>query len=88
MVNNFAFGEVWSREGLDRKTRSMITLPMLVVSNRPHALKIHIQGALSHGVTKDGMQDIILQGVLYGGIPAAFEGFLTFAAAFKKWGVA
>ena len=87
MVNNFAFGEVWSREGLDRKTRSMITLAMLVVLNRPYEMKIHIKGALSNGVTKEEMQEIILQGVLYGGFPAAFEAFRTFAEAFRELGV-
>ena len=75
MVNNFAFGEVWSREGIDRKTRSMLTLAMLVALNRPFEMRIHLKGAISNGVTKDEIREIILQSVLYCGFPAAFEAF-------------
>ena len=87
MVNNFVFGEIWSREGLDRKTRSMITLGMLTVMNRPHEMKIHLKGAISNGVTKAEIQEILLQGMLYGGFPAAFEGFRTCQEVLREMGL-
>jgi 4-carboxymuconolactone decarboxylase len=87
MVNNFAFGEVWSRPGLERKTRSMLTLAMLVALNRPHELRIHVKGAVANGVTKDEVREIILQGLLYCGFPAAFEAFRTCADTLKEMGL-
>lgn len=87
MVNNFAFGEVWSRPGIDRKTRSMLTLAMLVALNRPHEMRIHIKGAVSNGVTQDEMREVILQGLLYCGFPAAFEAFRTCEETLKEMGL-
>ncbi len=86
-VNNFVFGEIWSREGIDRKTRSMITLGMLVALNRPHEMRIHIKGAISNGVTKAEMQEILLQGMLYAGFLAAFEAFRTCAEVLQEMGM-
>lgn len=87
IVNNFVFGEIWAREGIDRKTRSMITLGMLVALARPHEMRIHVKGAVANGVTKEEIQEILLQGMLYAGAPAAFEAFRTCAEVLQEMGM-
>lgn len=75
MLNEHCWGAVWGREGLPRKTRSMLNLAMLSVLNRPHELKGHIRGALNNGVTKSEIAEVFLQVGIYGGVPAAVESF-------------
>ena len=75
MLNEHCWGAVWGREGLPRKTRSMLNLAMLSVLNRPHELKGHIRGALNNGVTKAEIAEVFLQVGIYGGVPAAVESF-------------
>lgn len=69
------FGRVWSREALDRKSRSVINVAMLVALNRPGPLRTHIEGALNHGSTVEELQEILLQAAVYCGLPAAVEAF-------------
>ena len=69
----YAFGEVWSRPGLERKTRSMLCIAMLTALNRPHEIRIHINSALNNGCTVAEIQEVLLQSVLYCGIPAAID---------------
>src|SRR5215475_11724880 len=75
MLNEHCWGAVWGREGLPRKTRSMLNLAMLSVLNRPHELKGHIRGALNNGVTKAEIAEVFLQVGIYAGVPAAVESF-------------
>ena len=70
-----AWGEVWTRPGLDLRTRSCITVAMLVALNRPEELKIHVRGALRNGVTPDEVKEILLHAAVYCGVPAANDAY-------------
>lgn len=69
------FGRVWSREGIDRKQRSVINVAMLVALNRPAQLRTHLEGALNNGCTIDEIREILLQAAVYCGLPAAVDAF-------------
>ena len=69
------FGRIWSREGIDRKTRSIINISVLTALNRPNQLAHHVEGALNNGCTVDEIQEILLQTAVYCGLPAAGEAF-------------
>jgi 4-carboxymuconolactone decarboxylase len=73
-ITEVAWGTVWSRPGLPRKTRSFIVMAMLAVLNRPHELAIHVRGALRNGCTREEIVEVILQAAVYGGAPAALDG--------------
>jgi 4-carboxymuconolactone decarboxylase len=75
LVTEYCWGAVWGREELPKKTRSMLNLAMLSVLNRPHELKIHVQGALRNGLTKTEIREVLLQVAIYGGVPAAVDSF-------------
>jgi 3-oxoadipate enol-lactonase/4-carboxymuconolactone decarboxylase len=75
LVARYAWGEIWTRPGLDRRTRSCITVAMLVALNRNEELALHIGGALRNGVTPDELKEILLQTTIYCGVPAANEAF-------------
>lgn len=75
LVTEYCWGEIWTRPGLDRKTRSLINLAMLTALNRPHEIKIHMRGALNNGVTKDEIKEVLLQTAIYCGVPAAIDSF-------------
>jgi len=66
-----AWGAVWNREGLDRKTRSIVTVSMLIALGAHGALKGHVRGALTNGVTQDEIREIIMHSAAYCGYPAA-----------------
>lgn len=70
-----AWGDVWTRPGLDLRTRSSITVAMLVALNRMAELRIHVRGALRNGVTEEELKEILLQAAVYCGVPAANEGY-------------
>ena len=69
------FGRVWSREGIDRKQRSIINVAVLVALNRPNQLRTHLEGALNNGCTVAEIQEILLQSAVYCGLPAATDAF-------------
>jgi 4-carboxymuconolactone decarboxylase len=69
------FGRIWARDGIDRKTRSIINIAMLTALNRPAQLSHHIEGALTNGCTADELKEILLQTAVYCGLPAAGEAF-------------
>jgi len=73
LLNEYCWGAVWGREGLPRKTRSMLNLAMISVLNRPHELRAHIRGALRNGVTRAEISEIFLQVMIYGGAPAGVD---------------
>ena len=75
LVTEYAWGAVWGRPGLPRKTRSMINLAMITALNRPHELELHIRGALTNGVTEEEMREVFLQTAIYCGVPAAIDSF-------------
>ena len=87
LVTEWCWGEIWTREGLDRKTRSIINLSMLTALNRPHELKIHIRGAINNGLTPSEIQELFLQTAIYCGVPAAMDGFRIAAGVFKEMAI-
>lgn len=87
ITTEYCWGYVWSRPGLDKKTRSMLNLAMLSALNRGPELKLHINGALNNGVTKEEMKEIFLQVGIYCGIPACLDAFKTAKDVFKERGV-
>jgi 4-carboxymuconolactone decarboxylase len=75
LVTEYCWGAVWSRPGLDRKTRSLLNLAMLTALNRRHELELHVRGALTNGVTVSEIQEVLLQAAVYCGVPAAMDAF-------------
>ena len=75
LLTRYAWGEIWTRPGLDRRTRSCITVAMLVALNRNDELALHMQAALTNGVTVDELKEILLQSAIYCGVPAANTAF-------------
>lgn len=73
MMTETGWGTVWSRPGLDVKTRLMLNLAMLTALNRPHELAIHLKGALRHGVTREEVREILIHTGLYCGWPASLD---------------
>lgn len=78
-ISRAAWGDVWQREGLDRKTRSLITVAMLTALGKQHELKGHVRGALNNGATVAEIQEVLLHAAVYCGIPTAVEAFRTAA---------
>ncbi len=74
-VTEWCWGGVWTRPGLQRKTRSLLNLAMLAALNRPHEIKIHVRGALKNGVTRKEIAEVFLQVGVYAGAPAAVDAF-------------
>src|SRR5208282_1603402 len=75
LITRYAWGEIWARPGLPRKTRSLITIAMIVALNRGDELKMHIRGALQNGVTREELREVLLQTAIYCGVPAANAAF-------------
>jgi len=74
-ITRYAWGEIWTRRGLDRKTRSCITLTALVALNRPEELEMHLRAALRNGVTTEEIREVLLHCAVYCGVPAANGAF-------------
>ena len=79
LVTRHAWGNTWQRDGIDLKTRSIVTVSMLVALGRMHELKIHVRGALNNGVTQAELQEIFMHASVYCGFPAALDAFRTAA---------
>jgi 4-carboxymuconolactone decarboxylase len=75
LVTRYCWGAVWTRPGLDRRTRSLLNLAMLTALNRMHELAVHVRGALNNGCTEAEIQEALLQSAVYCGAPAALESF-------------
>ena len=84
MLNEYCWGALWGREGLPRKTRSMLNLAMISVLNRPHELRAHIRGALRNGVSREEISEVFLQVMIYAGAPAAVDAFRTAREVFAQ----
>ena len=87
LVTQYAWGEIWNRPGLDRKTRSFLNLAMITALNRPHELKLHVRGAIRNGLTKDEIREVFLQTAIYCGAPAALDSFRVAKEVFKEMGI-
>jgi 4-carboxymuconolactone decarboxylase len=75
LITRYAWGEIWSRPDLDRKTRSLITIAMMVALNRSEELQLHLKAALKNGVTRAEIKEVLLQAAIYCGVPAANHAF-------------
>jgi 3-oxoadipate enol-lactonase/4-carboxymuconolactone decarboxylase len=74
-ITRYAWGEIWARPGLDRRTRSCLTIIVLVALNRTEELALHLRAALRNGVTPDEIKEVLLQSAIYCGVPAANSAF-------------
>jgi 4-carboxymuconolactone decarboxylase len=77
LVTRHAWGNTWQRKGIDLRTRSIVTVSMLVALGKMHELKIHVRGALNNGVTSAELQEIFMHASVYCGFPAAVDAFRT-----------
>ena len=84
-VTQYCWGDVWSRPGLERRTRSFLNLAMLTALNRPHELKLHVRGALNNGVTREEIREVFLQAAVYCGVPAGIDAFRAAKDAVEEW---
>ncbi|HXM95143.1 MAG TPA: 4-carboxymuconolactone decarboxylase [Candidatus Dormibacteraeota bacterium] len=75
LITRYAWGEIWSRPGLSRGTRSLVTVAMLVALNRGDELRLHLRAALTNGVSREEIQEVLLQSAIYCGVPAANSAF-------------
>ena len=87
LVARYCFAEVWGREQLPRDLRSMITIAMLVALGRSHEVRVHVQGAIANGVTKEQIREILIHASIYCGVPAAVDGFRNAAEVLDELGV-
>ncbi|BBT15071.1 carboxymuconolactone decarboxylase family protein [Metapseudomonas otitidis] len=84
-VNEHAWGGVWNREGLDRKTRSLITLAALTALKCPQELKGHVRGALNNGCSVEEIREALLHCAVYAGVPAAIDAFRAAQEVVDAW---
>jgi 4-carboxymuconolactone decarboxylase len=84
LVTEWCWGEVWTRPGLERKQRSMLNIAMLTALNRPNELRLHLRGALTNGVSRDEIKEILLQACIYAGVPAGLDAFKVAAEVFRE----
>ena len=75
LISRYAWGEIWTREGLPRHTRSLLTIAMMVALNRSEELALHLRAAKNNGVTRDEIKEVLLQTAIYCGVPAANSAF-------------
>jgi len=74
-ITRYAWGEIWSRTGLPRNTRSLVTLAMMIALNRSDEFRMHVRAALNNKVTREEIQELLLQSAIYCGVPAANTAF-------------
>jgi 4-carboxymuconolactone decarboxylase len=84
LIARYAWGEIWSRPGLDRKTRSCITLTALTALNHHEELALHVRAALRNGLTRDEIKEVLLQAAIYCGVPAANRAFAVAQAVLDE----
>ena len=84
-INEHAWGSTWQREGLPRKTRSLVTIAMLAALKSPTELKGHVRGALNNGCTVEEIQEVLLHSIVYCGAPAAQEAFRAAQQVIEEW---
>ena len=88
LITRYAWGDIWSRNGLPRHTRSMLTIAMMVALNREEELKLHLRAAANNGVTRDEIKEVLLQTAIYCGVPAANSAFRIAQEVFNETGAA
>ena len=83
-ITRTAWGDVWLRDGLDRRSRSMVTLAALCALHHDHELALHVRGALRNGLTRDEVAEVLLHVAVYAGVPAANRGFAVMRGVFAE----
>jgi 4-carboxymuconolactone decarboxylase len=86
-VTRQCFGEAWHRPVLDHRTRSMITLSMLIALGREQEIKVHVRGAIANGVTKDEIRELMMHSIIYCGVPLAVGAFRSAVEVLKELGL-
>jgi 4-carboxymuconolactone decarboxylase len=84
LVTRYCFGEVWGRELLPRKIRSMLTIAMLAALGRDNEIRVHVRGALANGVTREEIGEVLLHAAIYAGVPAGVSGFRCAGEVFAE----
>lgn len=84
LITRYAWGEVWSRPGLPRHTRSLLTIALLVTLNRPEELRMHMRAAANNGVRVDEIREVLLHCAIYCGLPAANAAFAAAKEVFSQ----
>ena len=80
----YCWGALWTRPGLDRRSRSIANLSMISALNRPNELKLHVKAAIKNGVSRDEIKEVLLQVAVYAGVPAGIDSFRIAREAFKE----
>lgn len=83
-ITRNAWGEIWTRPGLPRHTRSLLTLAMMIALNRGEEFRMHVKAAFNNGVTRDQIKEVLLQSAIYCGVPAANSAFHMAAEVFEE----
>ena len=83
-ITRNAWGEIWTRPGLPRRTRSLLTIAMLIAVNQKDELRLHIRAAFNNGVTRDEIKEVLLQSAVYCGVPSANSAFHIAAEVFSE----
>jgi 4-carboxymuconolactone decarboxylase len=83
-ITRYAWGEIWTRDGLPRHTRSLLTIAMMVALNRSEELALHLRAARNNGVTRDQVKEMLLQTAIYCGVPAANSAFHLADRVFRE----
>jgi 4-carboxymuconolactone decarboxylase len=84
LITRYAWGDIWSRPGLPRHTRSLLTISLMVALNRTEELRMYVRAASNNGVTRDEIKEVLLQSAIYCGVPAANHAFRTAAEVFRE----
>jgi len=84
LITRYAWGEIWTRPGLDHPTRRLLTIAMMIALNREEEFRLHVRAALAHGVSKETIKEVILQSAIYCGLPAANSAFAAASAVMEE----
>lgn len=84
LITRYAWGEIWTRPGLSRHTRSLVTIAMMIALNREEELKLHLRAASNNGVSRDEIKEVLLQAAIYCGVPAANSAFHMAQEVFRQ----
>jgi 4-carboxymuconolactone decarboxylase len=84
LITRYAWGEIWTRPGLPRPTRSLLVIAMLVALNRGEELRLHLRASINNGVTREEIKEVLLQCAIYCGVPAAHSAFHLAQTVFEE----
>lgn len=87
LITEYCFGKVWTRELLDHKTRSLLTIAILATLGKPTQLKTHVRGAIANGATPDEIREVLMHVGIYGGVPAGADAFIHAREQLKEMGL-